>query len=572
MGIFDKMKNYFDTKRQDRLESDLRVIQQRQTGFNPKYFKNLDYMSPDQEFTLNVQENLTWFIGKPRMIRLFYATYPELTQDLNYFWAKAPANYRKVHSGVPKNISRKMSTILFAGGIANDVTIYKVAEDGTISNEIDQNKSSLAVDNLEILKDKVEFMSKIKGGAVIESYSGHLFAKYSVDVELSNYPILEFVDLRNGEVVKERGITKYIIFKNYFDFNKKKYVHKEIHSLNEQDEPVITNKLYEINQYGEKEKPLASLEQTRELLPEFTFTGLNGWIAFEKPNRLPNNDFLDTPYGASDYAGGYSSFDALDETLSEIYAEIRNNKTLRYVPDVFLKYSEEGDVAKLDEFITNYVKTTSSLAEGTEHKIDITNIEDKQDSLEKKWRIAMTTVCNNAGINPIALGVTGLESIDSSEGSQQERNKATLETRGDKLESWKPFTENIELQLLALNSWMQRNYPNLNQEGLNKIDIDFSNCNVNVAFGDYIVSTKQELIDLWGSAREKGVATLDTSIKKIWEKEWDESQILEEINLLRFEQGMSLDNPSNLPGLDGQVIDPIKTLEDEADEPTADKS
>ena len=110
----------------------------------------------------------------------------------------------------------------------------------------------------------------------------------------------------------------------------------------------------------------------------------------------------------------------------------------------------------------------------------------------------MTTVCNNAGINPIALGVTGLESIDSSEGSQQERNKATLETRGDKLESWKPFTENIELQLLALNSWMQRNYPNLNQEGLNKIDIDFSNCNVNVAFGDYIVSTKQELIDLWG--------------------------------------------------------------------------
>ena len=47
-------------------------------------------------------------------------------------------------------------------------------------------------------------------------------------------------------------------------------------------------------------------------------------------------------------------------------------------------------------------------------------------------------------------------------------------------------------------------------------------------------------------------------LKKIWEKEWDESQILEEINLLRFEQGMSLDNPSNLPGLDGQVIDPIK--------------
>ena len=561
MGVLSKIKTYFDNKRLERLERDLKVINSREIKYNPSHFRNMDYIDPEKDFTLSVQENLTWFIGKPRLIRLFYTTFPELTQELNYFWAKAPTKYRKIHSGVPKVLARKMATILLGGGFTNDVSIYKVNEDGTISGQIDEDKSKKGTDTLEVLKDKIEFISKLKGGVTTAGWCGHLFAKYSVDTDLSEYPILEIADVRNAEIIKERGITTTIVFKNYYERNNHKYVHREYHMLNEKDEPMIVNKLFKIEISGEKEVPLATLPETKELLPTFTFEGLTGMIAFEMPNKLPNNDFLDTPYGASDYAGAHSSFDALDETLSEIYSEIRNNKTIRYIPDVFLKYTQDGEIAKLDEFITNYVKITGSIAEDANNQINITHVEDKQDSLDKKWKVAITTVCNNVGINPIAIGVTGLESITASETSQQERNKVTLETRSDKLESLKPFVENMLLQLLALNAWMQKKY-SLEQKGVDRIDIDFSNCNVSVTFGDYIVQTKKDLIDTWGDAKLKGVASLDTSVREIWSKDWDEAQIQEEINRIKFEQGMALDNPMNLPGLTGLETDD----EDDQDE------
>lgn len=561
MGVFDRVKNYFKNRRIERLERDLEVISQRESNYNPGHFKNLNILDPEKEFTLSVHENLTWFIGKPRLIRMFYTTFPELTQELNYFWHKAPGKYRKVHSGIPKAIARKMATIIFGGGFTNDITVYKKNEDGVTTDEIDERKSKQAFDVVEILKDKVEFISKIKGGATTESWCGHLFLKFSIDLSLSQYPILEVADIRNAEVVKERGITTAIIFKNYYNLNQRSFVLKEIHTLNEIDEPVLLNKLYEITALGQKEIPLNSLPETKELLPEYTFKGLKGMLAFEKANKLPNNDFLDTPYGASDFAGAHSSFDALDETLSEIYAEIRNNKTVRYMPDIFLKYSEDS-IAEIDEFITNYVKITGSMEEEAKNKIDITYIEDKQDSLHKKWKVAITTACNNAGINPIAIGVAGLESITASEESQQERNKVTLETRSDKIESWKPFLENVLLQMLSLNSWMQKEY-GLEQAGLSRVDIDWTNCSVNVKFGDYIVKTKKDLIDTWGGAKEKGVASQYTAITQIWDGDWDEAQITEEVNRIRFEQGMSLDNPMNLPELTGLSND---DEDDEIDE------
>lgn len=558
MGIFGRIRNYFDTRRRGRLESDLQVISQKKTQFNPTHFRNLDYLDPEREFTLSVQENLLWFQGKARTLSSFYSTFPDYTTNLNYFWATAPANYRKVHSGMPKNIAVKMATILFGNGFTNEITIYKTNEDGTISDVVDEKASAQATDTLEILKDKVDLMSKIENAATTESWSGHVFFKFTINTELSQYPILEIADLRNAGVEKEQGITTKIIFKNYYNQRDKLYVHKEYHYLNEKEEPVIGNELFEIKQSGEVLVNLGTIAQTKGLLPEFTFTGLKGWIAFEKPNKLPNNDFLDSHYGASDFAGAHSSFDALDETLSEIYAEIRNNKTIRYIPETMLKYSGTGDrVAILDAFITNYVKVAGSLEQNAKNEINITQIDDKHESLYSKWKIGVNTVATNAGVNPIALGITGLESIDASEGSQQERNKTTIDTRKKKLRTWRPFLEELELQLLALNSWMQKNY-NLEQKGLNRNEIDFANCSINVNFGDYVVNTQEEKLNTWGSALQLGVVSLDTAIEQIWKDDWDESQIQEEINRKKYENGMTLDNPNNLPELTG--------FEDEADE------
>src|SRR5690606_28905660 len=103
-----------------------------------------------------------------------------------------------------------------------------------------------------------------------------------------------------------------------------------------------------------------------------------------------------------------------------------------------------------------------------------------------KYRTALTTAINQAGLSPFALGITGLESINSSAESQQERNKVTLETRALKLRLWKPFLEKLLEMMLQLNSWMQKN-TSANQDAFAKVDLNFENLDVKVTFGDYIV-------------------------------------------------------------------------------------
>lgn len=551
MGIFRNIRNYFNEKRLTRLEGDLMALSNKGIYFNPRHITNTYYIDPQREFTLRTQENLVWFMGKASLLRQFYGTNADMSQDLSFFWREAPVKYPKKHSGIANTGSNKMGTILFGGGFDNDVEIYKVV-DGKVTDELDKEKSKQVKATLEILKDKCMYAERCRSGAVTESWSGHLFAKYSYDMSLSEYPILEITDIRNAEIEKVRGITKSITFKNYFKYGNDNCVHKETYTTNTEGDAMIINRVYKISQSGEEMVPLEILAKALGVVvePEFTFKGVKGMLAFEKPNKMPNSEFLDSFYGASDYAGAISAFDGLDEVLSEIFAEVRNNKTIRYIPDIFLNYTEDGDLIGLNNFVMNYIKTTSSLDQNAKNEINITQIDDKMESLKQKWQIAVATACIKMGISPVALGIPGLESIDAAADSQQERNKATLETRSDKLKIWKPFMENQLLMLLSLNSWMQKQFPNI-QDGVDRIDVDFANCNVNVKFGDYVVDKQSEKIATWGSAKTQRVASTREAVKNI-HPDWDDAKTDEEVNLIRFEEGMSLDNPNNLPELTGK--------------------
>jgi hypothetical protein len=154
------------------------------------------------------------------------------------------------------------------------------------------------------------------------------------------------------------------------------------------------------------------------------------------------------------------------------------------------------------------------------------------------------------GLSPLAIGDPGMVAMNLGDKSQQEKNKTTLETRNLKLQSWIPFIEKVLLQMLSLNAWIQKQF-GVEQEGLNKLEIDFSNCNVAIEFPDYIQNSDKEVIDTWGAAKSSyRVASTETAIRYI-HPNWSETQIMDEVNRIRFEEGMSFDNPNNLPELTG---------------------
>ena len=356
MGIID----YFRKKRLNRLEKDLQMLQKR-ISFNPtKATINIDQYLGSDSFTQRITEYKVWNTGNSYLLRRFYTAgggAEDIYRTLKYFWRSAPAEYIKKHSGIPQQISNKNGVIIFGGDFSVSVNVYKVDENGNITTDLDEAKSKLATDTLNAIIEKSKIMESLRKQAVIDSWCGHSLGKLNYDLKLSQYPIYEVYDLTQGEVISQRGIVTSHIFKSYYKKSGTDYCFEEEYTTTEDGTACILNRLYKLKSDGEKaEVPLSTIVETSDLEPIFVFTGLKDSVGFSKPNKLPNNEYANTPYGASDFQGAIDSFDALDEAYSELYAELRNNKTIRYIPDIMIPKNKEGksQIRNMD-FITNYL-------------------------------------------------------------------------------------------------------------------------------------------------------------------------------------------------------------------------
>ncbi len=542
--------NFLKERRLRRLEADLKMLRNK-INFDPRFALGADDRQTAADYTRRICEYRVWSMGNSDLLREIYRSGASDRQSLNYFWRRVPATSRMLHSGIPGLISTKMATVLFGAGFKAEVRVY--GEDGALSEEGSRQAQEL----LEGLCDAMNAAELFENGATVESWGGHVFYKFSHDTRLTDFPILEVADVTQAEAVKERGLTTAILFKHWYEHRGKKYRLDEIYTVNADQDAVIRYQLFRLDAGGqERPVPLDELPQTAGLrermgLDEngtFTYTGLKGMLAFDKPNKTPSLEFPEAPYGASDYEGAVDSFDALDETYSKIIHELRTNRTIRYIPLSMIPMAD-GKRELDDDFTDCYVQVADDLEQDAENKLQITQIPDKTEDHLAKWRTALTTAINKAGLSPFALGITGLESINASAESQQERNKATLETRKEKLKKWKPFLEKLLQKALELNSWMVKN-AGARQPGFSAPDLDFPNTAVDVTFGDYVIETDEKRVTTWGTAKSMRVVSTQEAVTRL-HPDWDAEQIENEVNRIRYEEGMSLDTPDLLPGLDG---------------------
>ena len=567
MSIFTKIGGYFTERRLNKLERDLHMLESR-IKFEPKFSKLAANVFTADKFTRKMTEYLVWYNGDVEVIRSFFMEGGHRSSsdnlDNNLFWESAPDDYRFVHSGVPALISSKMSTILFGKGMTFDTSV--VNADGT------ENKaaSEAAYKVLEKLMHETNFEQFLIESAASASWGGHVFPKLSYDLSLSPFPILESVDIRNGIEIKKRRLTQGIVFRTWYekkvsDSKSIKYRLDEIYrTANESDltsnpeegtqalegdigDAVIEYRLYMLDQQGnDVEVPLDAIDETSDIeFPKVLFKGLKGILALGVPNRLPNNDFIDSPFGASDYSHSTTAFDALDEVMSEMARETRDNKAIRLWPASLLPKDSDGRILGSNAFVRNILKYQDDLSEGAENTIDVQTIDDKTESLITKYKQAIATACNNAGISPLALGITGLESVSAGENSQRERNKATLETRNMKLQIWGTAIEKLLSKMLRLYAWMGDNLESIEKDPLLASLEDLNNVKISVHFPDYIIASDSENIDTWGKAVSMKVADTQTAVEQIYSDRSKEEQ-LEIATRIRFENGVSSDNPNAL--------------------------
>lgn len=538
------LREYLTDKRLNRLEGDLKMLNNK-LQFNPlKLHTKIDEETVSA-FSEKIAEYKVWSSGNAVKIKEYYSRYGDY-DSLHYFWRTAPVTSLKKHTGIPSLIASKMGYILFGNGIDIDVLAY------TKNGEKSDKDSKDIREELITLYSKLDMEQKLQDGASIESWGGEVFYKLSVDNTLSNYPILEVADITRGRIYKERGILREIRFPTYYTRKDVNYRLDEIYSTTEKGDACIYYRLYKLNVAENKEEEVAlnSIPETAHIDPEVkVFEGIKGLLAFAKPNKK-SLMFSDSDYGASDYEGAIDSFDAMDEAYSTIFRELRSNRTVRYIPKDMIPKSSDGVFTLNDDFTDAYVQVESDIDQNSKSEITYSVIPDKTESHKAKFLTALTTALNKAGLSPYAIGITGLESVNASAESQQERNKVTLETRKAKMEVWKPFIEEMLIKILQLNDWMVRN--KLVKQEYKDNNVDWGDIDIQVSFGDYIVETESSIVSTVANQMAAGVISTETALKEI-HPDWTPEQILEEVNRIRYEKGMALDTPDSLPELTGMV-------------------
>lgn len=554
-NIFEKLSTWRDNKRRERMRGDIMAILKTEYSFDAFNVFTPEILTDEKYYTSKLVEYLVWFSANGVALQDFYkngnASQGGRDSDvLNYYWSKAPKNVRKCHTGLAKEISTKMATIVFGNGVKYEPVIYKESEDGKTTSDIDLKASKNAKELIEQYITEVNLRETLNKAEIAKSWSGHIAIKIGFNLELASYPILQVYDRRYFDVIKESGITTAIVFHNFLEQKKKnntlKYRHDEEYSIDLQGHGTIINHLIAIQNNTEVEidwEKAASLFPQFEDVPQVFVSNTKGMLARDLTNTTVASYDPNNPYGDSDYAAAISAFDYLDECYSALPRELRDKRFIRTIPKDRVRVNEYGQKLLDDGFTTNYLQINE--APNVTHPTNFECPPDETENHIRKYNMALVRAINLCGLAPSSLGITGIDAINNSDATIREKSKATLETRNAKIQLWIPFLKWLITRMLSFQSEMQSMRGYRAVAGIPTIDVDWENIDVKVTFGDYIETSMSERIATWGNAKNQGIVSLEECVKNL-HPEWDEESLTQEINRIKFEQGISDDNPDSL--------------------------
>ena len=246
-------------------------------------------------------------------------------------------------------------------------------------------------------------------------------------------------------------------------------------------------------------------------------------IVFKKnPN---NNQLYRGERGVPDIQGLVSIEDALTESASDLIDAIRKGGVKEYVSDELIPQDIKGNDLRLNHFNKTVITTKGSSTPGDSQNLwKVVQGDIKWEAYTRTMQNLMSIGINKAGLSPTTLGLTGLESINSSQESQDAREKPSMRTRQIALASWSKTLKEI------LNKYLQvRDYMN----GL--AIVDYTDL-INITFNEYTNPTLENVTDVLAKQVQTGLKSQMTAIKDLNEGMSDK-QVEKEFAQIQAENG-----------------------------------
>ncbi|WP_240927775.1 capsid protein [Paenibacillus thiaminolyticus] len=451
-------------------------------------------------YNTNVLRNRLWYRGDPSELDQFYKQTANDSVSKSRFWAAVPSedlSIRKIHSGLPAMIAERLSDIVVADLDGID-----------LGNE---QQTDLWAE----ISDDNDF-DELVGESIIETLvAGDGAFKITVDMDVTQFPIIEFYSGERVDYRRTRGRLQEVLFYTDYAVKDKDYRLEETFGRG-----YIRYRL--LNSEG-KEVPLSTVPETAGL-QDVTYDGdfiMAVPLAFFRSKKWKGR-------GKSIFDSKADSFDALDEVISQWVDAIRAGRVQKYIPeDLVPKNPHTGALMKPNPFDNQFIKIKSVMAEDAKGQIDMVQPAILYEAFVASYASALD-MCLQGIISPSTLGID-LKKLDNAE-AQREKEKATLYTRGKIIERLNEVIPQLVDVVLKVYDTMRSRSAGEYQAA--------------VTFGEYASPSFDSVVETVGKAKTYGIMSIEQAVEELYGDTWTDEQKEQEVARLKEEQGLtSMDEP-----------------------------
>ena len=447
----------------------------------------------DLDFAGNAVRNRLWYRGQAVELEEFWKQVPG-EANRRRFWAAVPNRGReieKIHVGLPALIVDMLTDI-----VVTDLQQIDAGE-GTAAEAWDEIAGENRFEHL--LHEAVAQALIIGDGAF----------KVSLDPELSDLPIIEFVPGDRIDLKYRRGRLEKVRFKT----KRKGCELWEEYSRGRIEAVCVKD--------GERRKPSEMGFDMPDLIE------WDGGFMLAVPLRF----FPSAMYegrGGLVFDSRSENFDALDEAWSQWMDALRKARTKEYIPEALLpRDPETGAPMMPTPFDNAYIRVDGTMAEGASNKVEVVQPDIKHDSYFQTYANALD-LCLMGLISPSTLGID-VKKLDNAE-AQREKEKATLYTRNKMVSVLQATIP--ELVDVCVRAWQT-------SQG-----IPATGCDATAQFGEYATPSFESMVETVGKARVQGIMSIEAVVEELYGDTRSEEWKAEEVGRLKAEGGMPVEEPS----------------------------
>lgn len=484
-------------------------------NFNLKNKELVDSIRSQKVYEYNLAQHLALLSNDESVIRRFFQVeQPKYFADTwiamkgkDLFMGHYQSGQAFTYFGIiPMIVQGKVNLVASAG--------FKCESD---DKEID--------DVLNKIKDDAKLQEKFVEGVYWESGIGDFLYRIAVDKSLSDKPIIDIIQPQMFEINYSHGIVKSYVIKEVSKEDPS-YELREIHYKNEAGYVCIDYRYTIDGKYIDMTDD--ALVRECETMFDFKSAPPNVVLPFKEflvvyKKNANCSQLYKGERGVPDIQGLVSIEDALTESISDLIDAIRKGGIKTFISEELIPQDENGNDIKFDQFNKTILTTKGSSTPGDSKSLYYTTQGDiNWEAYTRTIQNLMSVAINKAGLSPTTIGLTGLESINSSAESQDAREKTSMRTREVCLDSWALTLKELLNKYLQVRDYMNR-----------KPILDYSEY-INITFNEYTNPTLENVTNVLAKQVQTGLKSQLTAIKELNDG-MSEEQAMQEFQAIQSE-------------------------------------